>query len=146
MNNIKDISNNIFNNKLKSDNSIQLYLDENTNHTIEEIFFILLELFTEGMKILFSKDNISVNLEEITNDQFILIHKYFNSFGFNISYTLIPEIDDNYINNLDKLPDLNDIKIKEKLSDYFIRLKTNNNNLSYKLSFDFYISNTNCKN
>ena len=141
MNNIKDIANNIFYNKIKPECSIQFYLDTDDN-SIEDIFHMLLELFTEGMKILFSEDNKTVDLSKINNDQFNTISNYFKSFGFIIYYNIIPEITDEYINNLDELPDLNTPN-KINLSDYFLRLKSNN--INYKLSFDNYIPNTKCK-
>lgn len=140
MNNIKEIANKIFNDELKSECSIQFYLD-NQDGNIEDIFHMLLEMFTEGMKILFSEDNKTVDLSKISTEQFYLISNYFKSFGFNISYEIIPEINDDYINNLTELPDIETIE-KTKLSDYFIKLTSNN--INYKLSFDHYIPNTKC--
>jgi hypothetical protein len=140
MNNIKDIANNIFYNNIKPECSIQFYL-ETDNNSIEDIFHMLLEMFTEGMKILFSEDNKTVDLSKITDYQFNIILNYFKSFGFIIYYNIIPDITDEYINNLIELPDLNEKK-KKNLSDYFLRL--NSNNINYRLSFDNYISNTKC--
>lgn len=83
---IDDIISNIFSNPPKPTKNIQLEFDNIQNE--ESLFKNLVEILVKGMKILFSKNNDKVDLQELTDDDFIKIKMYFMSFGFNIIYNI----------------------------------------------------------
>ena len=75
------------------------------------------------MKILFSKNNEKINLEELTEDDFIKLKLYFMSFGFDIIYD---------INN----QPLIESKNNSELPLYFFSLKIKDN-LTYYICFNY---------
>jgi hypothetical protein len=81
----------IFSEEPKEPNTYNLRLDT-TNPENESVLLddILINLFFTGLKILFGEE---CNLQNITQDQFILINKYMSSFGFKT--ILDYEYDDN---------------------------------------------------
>ena len=118
---IKELIEIIFNNPPKCEKSyfIQFELD-NT----KELFNTLLEILTKGMIILYGNAENKVELTNLEDNDIILLYKYFASFGIKLSIDI-----NNYsskytgVNNGD-----------DKLSDYFLSLKSNNN--EYIISFD----------
>ena len=80
---IDDMINNIFTNKPQDIKSIQLSFDVNDEY---ELFKILVDILTHGVKILFGDENDKVDINTITENDFKTIEKYFNSFGFDIKY------------------------------------------------------------
>jgi hypothetical protein len=88
---------------------------------------MLLEIFYDGMKK-FHLKNGTVNLEEVSNDEFNKIKEYFWSTGFDVFYKLIKD---------DEVVFKNDYKEKKsELKDYYLNLKTNN--FTYQIYFDYY--------
>lgn len=70
----------VFTNNIKPPNSIPItfYDPENPNISLEDLFTIFSIILTEGMKIKFGN---TINLNNLTNDDFNMIINYFKSFG-----------------------------------------------------------------
>ena len=115
----------------------------NDEQSLQDLFQNLIYIFTNGLKILFSNNNETINIEELSNDDIILINRYFYSFGINISIKInnilsLESINEFDINNLPNLSNSNsNIKINSdnKLKDYYFSIKKNNT--EYTISFDF---------
>lgn len=112
----------IFTNKPANPNSITIQLQNQENKSEKQLFNILLEIFTKGMVILYGDSKKQVDLSTLTEDNFITIKQYFNSFGYNVFYTINDKI--NIVTNTG-------------LRSYYIEL--NKNNLRYKICFDYNI-------
>ena len=102
---IKQLADNVFRNPLKGENSISLEFEciENT----KDLFEIFLELFTEGMKILFGKNG-QVDLSIITTEQFTLITQYFKSMRITLFYHVF------HFKQIETLENSNESNIKVK--------------------------------
>ncbi len=74
---------NIFNNPPENPNTILINFD---TFDIKELFEKLLLIFNNGCKLLFSENGIKVDIFKLSDDNFILLNKYFNSFGINIHF------------------------------------------------------------
>jgi hypothetical protein len=135
---IDDMINNIFTNEPQDMKSIQLSFDVNDEY---ELFTILVDILTHGLKILFGDENDKVNINTITENDFKTIEKYFNSFGFDIKYKYDIPLDKLNINENTELPSLNDSKTENmgdgenQLRLYYFTLKTYN--IKYEISFDY---------
>ena len=81
---IDDIIPQIFNNEPGNAKSLQLSFDVSEEY---ELFKLLVHILTEGLKILYSNNENKVILENLTDEDFLKIKQYFNSFGFIINYT-----------------------------------------------------------
>ena len=125
MNNIREISNNIFTKSCKSPQSIQLHLPDGNN---DEIFSILLEIFQNGM-MKFHGNEGKVDMDLITEDDFLNIRKYFWSFGFEIFYKI-------YDSNDNFLKKNKNYKTNTELFNKYLTLTTDT--LKYEISFDYY--------
>jgi hypothetical protein len=134
--------------------SIQLQTED---LELKNIFEMLLEIFTKGMKILFAKDNGIVDLESLSAEEFMTVKQRFRSLGIDIYYEVKPyyipgDITDVFDNDIDEdnLPDfeqvtdesirnrsLDELPVAEndKLSDYFYTIHCKN--ADYKIWFDF---------
>ena len=128
---MNQISEKIFEGEPKKPNSIQIQLseievkrDEDLN---EKIFKMLLEIFYDGMRKYYMKDN-QVNLDELSDEQFYKIKQYFWSIGFNVFYIL--KVNGEIIRNTDDKPKKSDLK------DYFLDLKKKTH--VYSIFFDYY--------
>ena len=128
---MNQISEKIFEADPKEPNSIQIQLseievkrDEDLN---EKIFKMLLEIFYDGMRKYYMKDN-QVNLDELSDEQFYKIKQYFWSIGFNVFYIL--KVNGEIIRNTDDKPKKSDLK------DYFLDLKKETH--VYSIFFDYY--------
>lgn len=135
---IDDMINNIFTNDPQDIKSIQLSFDVNDEY---ELFTILVDILTHGLKILFGDENGKVNINTITENDFKTIEKYFNSFGFDIKYKYDIPLDKLNIDENTELPSLDD-SITENVDDgknqlrlYYFTLKTDN--IKYEISFDY---------
>lgn len=144
----------VFSSSPKGVNTIQLQTD---NLELKELFTMMLEIFTKGMKIMFGDNEGKVNLESISAEQFMEIKQRFRSFGIEIFHKIkpyytseditdifdeevdeddLPDLESNvdnsiYNNNLDELPET----MEDKLSDYFYTIHCAN--ADYKIWFDF---------
>tara|TARA_Y100000590_G_scaffold379724_1_gene447567 strand:- start:276 stop:662 length:387 start_codon:yes stop_codon:yes gene_type:complete len=127
---MNSISEKIYEGYPKEPKSIQIQFsdeeikrDEDIN---SKIFKMLLEIFHDGMKKFYSKDNI-VNLDELNDDNFQKIREYFWSTGFEIFYQL--SIDN-------KVVHINDSKErKSDLKDYYVNLTKGER--VYQIYFDY---------
>lgn len=143
----------VFTSSPKGVNTIQLQTD---GLELKELFAMMLEIFTKGMKIMFSDDEGRVNLETISAEQFMEIKQRFRSFGIEIFYQIKPyytpgditdvfdeDVDEENLpnldsaeedsvrdRNLDALPEADE----DKLSDYFYTIHCAN--ADYKIWFD----------
>lgn len=84
--NTQEISKQIFSSNPKDSHSIQLEFPPET--TMIQCFQSLLEIFTEGMKILHGDLNGKVNLSQLTEDDFYQFKTYFRSFGYECLYKI----------------------------------------------------------
>ena len=135
---IDDMINNIFTKEPQDIKSIQLSFDVNDEY---ELFTILVDILTHGLKILFGDENDKVNINTITENDFKTIEKYFNSFGFDIKYKYDIPLDKLNIDENTELPSLDDSNTeneddgKNQLRLYYFTLKTYN--IKYEISFDY---------
>jgi len=135
---IDDMINNIFTNEPQDIKSIQLSFDVNDEY---ELFTILVDILTHGLKILFGDENDKVDINTITENDFKTIEKYFNSFGFDIKYKYDIPLDQLNIDENTELPSLDDSNTeneddgKNQLRLYYFTLKTDN--IKYEISFDY---------
>ncbi len=135
---ILDIAREIFSKPPKEPNSVQLdfsefaYQETQTQDT-EIIFKSLLTMFTEGMKILYGTEEGKVDLTQVSEKDFLKTQEYFQSFGFNICCQILQP---NQVLPID-------LADKVKLSDHYLRLKTDN--MTYIISFDYYLAPIPCK-
>lgn len=113
----------IFSNPPKEPNSIHL---DFTDFGLEELFQQLLMMFTEGMKMFYGDNNGKVDLTRLSENDFSKIQKYFQSFGFDVSYKIKPL---NYF-------EPSSLNTKKELKDHCLRLRTQN--CIYIVSFDYY--------
>ena len=127
----------LFSEEPKEKNSIKLELNKPINniHIGLHIFQELLMIFTAGIKYLFSKNG-KVDITILTDNDIILINKYFESIGFVIkleTFTI-----QEYLSNM-KIPNyfINQENIKENtpLNDFYY--ETSFNQIIYRISFDF---------
>ena len=74
-NDFDDIIENIFTNNPRDAKSIQLVFDDINDEQL--LFNKLVEILVKGMKILFSENNENVNLQDLTDEDFIKLKMYF---------------------------------------------------------------------
>jgi hypothetical protein len=127
---MNSISEKIYEGYPKEPKSIQIQFSEQENKRDEDInskiFKMLLEIFHDGMKKFYSKEDV-VNLDELTDENFQKIREYFWSTGFEIFYQL--SIDDKVIH-------INDSKEKKSdLKDYYVNLTKDER--VYQIYFDY---------
>ena len=128
---MNSISEKIYEGYPKEPKSIQIQFSGQENKRDEDInskiFKMLLEIFHDGMKKFYSKEDV-VNLDELNDDNFQKIREYFWSVGFEVFYQL--SIDNKVIH-------INDSKDrKSELKDYYINLTKNNK--VYQIYFDLF--------
>ena len=128
---MNSISKKIYESYPKEPRSIQIEFSEEEIKRDEDIhskiFTMLLEIFHDGMKKFYSKDNI-VNLDELNDNNFQRIREYFWSIGFDVFYQL--SIDNKVIH-------INDSKDrKSDLKDFYVNLTKNER--VYQIYFDYY--------
>ncbi len=121
----------IYEGEPKEPKSIQIQFSEDEIKRDQDIhskiFNMLLEVFHDGMKKFYSKDNV-VNLDELSDENFLKIRQYFWSIGFEVFYKLT-------INN--QLIHINDSKDKKSdLKDYYVNLTKEDK--VYQIYFDYY--------
>jgi len=123
---IDELINNIFYSPPKNEKSISLDLDcENT----KELFNVLVEIFTKGMKIKFGNYNGVVNMDELVLEDFELIVEYFASFGFKLFF------DKEEIKTGEKYKSYKEEDMTGELSNEYMGITTN----EYKYNFYFVI-------
>ena len=154
---IIELSKLIFRENCKQPHSIQLSLYEDDSN-IQDIFKLLLIMFTEGMKIKYGKyDTIKkidiVNLEDLDDKQFNSIKEYFNSFGFDCYYkcktikeyeeeetikidTIVDDLKNTTNSNENKNIEITDFQPKSFEEAYPVEKNTKLNELIYKIKCD----------
>jgi len=120
-NDFDDIIEDIFLNSPKETKSIQLIFNDIQNE--ELLFKKLVEILVKGMKILFSNNNETVNLPDLTDNDFIKLKIYFMSFGFDIIY------------NINEQPKI-ESKNNNELCLYYFSLKITDD-MIYYIVFDY---------
>ena len=120
-NDFDEIISNIFLNPPKNSKSIQLIFDDIKDEQL--LFKKLVEILVKGMKILFSNNNENVNLQDLTDEDFLKLKLYFMSFGFNIIY------------NINEQPII-ESKNNNELCLYYFSLKISDE-LIYYIVFDY---------
>ena len=127
----------VFTKEPKEKNSIKLELDppQEGNNLNKHIFEQLLQIFTDGMKYLYAKDN-KLDIASLEIDSILKMKKYFESFGaeliFNM-YNLNNYVFKQYIYNNPEL-----YNKSESVNDFYyeIPLEKDNSMLIYRISFN----------
>ena len=128
----------VFKNSPKEKNSIKLELDPpNKNNNINKhIFEQLLQIFTDGMKYLYSDNYNKVDIASLEIDSILKMKEYFESFGVELIFNMYDQT--NYVlkpyiyNN----PEL--YNKSKSVNDFYyeIPLEKNNKILVYRISFN----------
>ena len=128
----------VFKNSPKEKNSIKLELDPpNKNNNINKhIFEQLLQIFTDGMKYLYSDNNNKVDIASLEINSILKMKEYFESFGVELIFNMYDQT--NYVlkpyiyNN----PEL--YNKSKSVNDFYyeITLEKNNQILVYRISFN----------
>ena len=142
----------LFTNSPKPVNTIKLQTE---GLQLKDLFQMLLEIFTKGMKILYGNENGTVDLESITDEQLLEVKQRFRSFGIEIFYQIKPyyqpgDVTDVFDEDVDEdnLPDFNTkddtlhnkdlnalpTSTEDKLSDFFYTIHCSN--ADYRIWFD----------
>ena len=130
----------LFSHPVKEPNTIKLELapPEKGVHIGLHIFQELLQIFTDGIKYFYSKDDGKVDINSLTVDNIDLMKRYFLSIGFQLILDVFtPE---NYISKPDIFNDKSLIKENTMLDEYFYEITTydsNNMEKIYRVSFKF---------
>ena len=87
----------VFKNSPKEKNSIKLELDPpNKNNNINKhIFEQLLQIFTDGMKYLYSDNDNKVDIASLEIDSILKMKEYFESFGVELIFNMYDQT--NYV-------------------------------------------------
>tara|TARA_Y100000022_G_C13106507_1_gene309261 strand:- start:142 stop:588 length:447 start_codon:yes stop_codon:yes gene_type:complete len=128
----------VFKNSPKEKNSIKLELDPpNKNNNINKhIFEQLLQIFTDGMKYLYSDNDNKIDIASLEIDSILKMKEYFESFGVELIFNMYDQT--NYVlkpyiyNN----PEL--YNKSKSVNDFYyeIPLEKNNKMLVYRISFN----------
>ena len=128
----------VFTKEPKEKNSIKLELDPpNKNNNINKhIFEQLLQIFTDGMKYLYSDNDNKVDIASLEIDSILKMKEYFESFGVELIFNMYDQT--NYVlkpyiyNN----PEL--YNKSKSVNDFYyeIPLEKNNQILVYRISFN----------
>ena len=130
----------LFSHPVKEPNTIKLELapPEKGIHIGLHIFQELLQIFTDGIKYFYSKDDGKVDINSLTVDNIDLMKRYFLSIGFKLILDVFtPE---NYISKPDIFNDKSLIKENTMLDEYFYEITTYDSNdieKIYRVSFKF---------
>ena len=128
----------VFKDKPKEKNSIKLDLDspQEGNNINKHIFEQLLQIFTDGMKYLYSDNDNKVDIASLEINSILKMKEYFESFGVELIFNMYDQT--NYIlkpyiyNN----PEL--YNKSKSVNDFYyeIPLEKNNQILVYRISFN----------
>ena len=128
----------VFQKEPKEKNSIKLELDspQEGNNINKHIFEQLLQIFTDGMKYLYSDNDNKVDIASLEIDSILKMKEYFESFGVELIFNMYDQT--NYVlkpyiyNN----PEL--YNKSKSVNDFYyeIPLEKNNNILVYRISFN----------
>jgi len=128
----------VFKDSPKEKNSIKLELDPpNKNNNINKhIFEQLLQIFTDGMKYLYSDNDNKIDIASLEIDSILKMKEYFESFGVELIFNMYDQT--NYVlkpyiyNN----PEL--YNKSKSVNDFYyeIPLEKNNKIFVYRISFN----------
>ena len=128
----------VFTKEPKEKNSIKLKLDspDKNNNINKHIFEQLLQIFTDGMKYLYSDNDNKVDIASLEIDSILKMKEYFESFGVELIFNMYDQT--NYVlkpyiyNN----PEL--YNKSKSVNDFYyeIPLEKDNNMLVYRISFN----------
>ena len=128
----------VFTKEPKENNSIKLELDspDKNNNINKHIFEQLLQIFTDGMKYLYSDNDNKVNIASLEIESILKMKEYFESFGVELIFNMYDQT--NYVlkpyiyNN----PEL--YNKSKSVNDFYyeIPLEKNNQMLVYRISFN----------
>ena len=128
----------VFTKEPKENNSIKLELDspDKNNNINKHIFEQLLQIFTDGMKYLYSDNDNKVDIVSLEIDSILKMKEYFESFGVELIFNMYDQT--NYVlkpyiyNN----PEL--YNKSKSVNDFYyeIPLEKNNQMLVYRISFN----------
>ena len=130
----------LFSHPVKEPNTIKLELapPEKGVHIGLHIFQELLQIFTDGIKYFYSKDDGKVDINSLSKDNIDLMKRYFLSIGFQLILDVFtPE---NYVSKPDIFNDKSLIKENTMLDEYFYEITTYDSNdmeKIYRVSFKF---------
>ena len=128
----------VFQKEPKEKNSIKLELDspQEGNNINKHIFEQLLQIFTDGMKFLYSDGDNKINIASLEINSILKMKEYFESFGVELIFNMYDQT--NYVlkpyiyNN----PEL--YNKSKSVNDFYyeIPLEKNNQMLVYRISFN----------
>jgi len=128
----------VFENSPKVKNSIKLELDTpgKNNNINKHIFEQLLQIFTDGMKYLYSDDDNKINIANLEIDSILKMKEYFESFGVELIFNMYDQTNyvlKSYIYNNPEL-----YNKSKSVNDFYyeIPLEKNNQLLVYRISFN----------
>ena len=128
----------VFKDKPKEKNSIKLELDPpNKNNNINKhIFEQLLQIFTDGMKYLYSDNDNKIDIASLEIDSILKMKEYFESFGVELIFNMYDQT--NYVLKpyIYNSPEL--YNKSKSVNDFYyeIPLEKNNQILVYRISFN----------
>jgi len=127
----------VFDGEPKSEKTIKLELDPpGENNLNKHIFEQLLQIFTDGMKYLYSNDGGKVDISQLEIESILKMKEYFLSFGVELIFNMYNQHDyvlKPYIYNSPELYN----KSKSVNEFYYeIPLEKDNNILVYRISFN----------
>jgi len=127
----------VFDGEPKSEKTIKLELDPpGENNLNKHIFEQLLQIFTDGMKYLYSNDDGKVDISQLEIESILKMKVYFLSFGVELIFNMYNQHDyvlKPYIYNSPELYN----KSKSVNEFYYeIPLEKDNNILVYRISFN----------
>ena len=128
----------VFKDSPKEKNSIKLELDPpNKNNNINKhIFEQLLQIFTDGMKYLYSDNDNKIDIASLEIDSILKMKEYFESFGVELIFNMYDQT--NYVLKpyIYNTPEL--YNKSKSVNDFYyeIPLEKNNKILVYRISFN----------
>ena len=91
--NVKDFAEKLFVNEPKEPHSIPIGIDIDDTLNVEILSKFLIEIFVEGMKILYGDEDGQVALENLNDAQFKRINKFMQSIGFKVNLEVYPQVE-----------------------------------------------------
>mgnify|MGYP001332011337 FL=1 len=128
----------VFKDSPKEKNSIKLELDspQEGNNINKHIFEQLLQIFTDGMKYLYSGDDNKIDIVSLDIDSILKMKEYFESFGVELIFNMYNQT--NYVLKpyIYNSPEL--YNKSKSVNDFYyeIPLEKNNQLLVYRISFN----------
>jgi|SaaInlStandDraft_6_1057023.scaffolds.fasta_scaffold183185_2 hypothetical protein len=106
---IETLAKTIFSNEIKNPNSYVITFD---NIPLIELFQSLLYILAEGCKYMYTKDDNKNIITDLDYTDFTDLHKYFLSFGINLTLAIMDSLPQDYI-NYDNYPINSQTALKE---------------------------------